>query len=381
MNNRQIAEDQPQLFNYDDRVEPKRVYNFVRNFYNGDLNETFQKALRYYYLNKLESDDDKQKLEEALRLVEYIPKTESKRKGLEDTVEETAEVAEPEVEASETTPEGKLSGTVGEQIKTAEKILGKENVLANEAIKATFDFFLDPKDIPKIPFDEKELKRAKELKQYLVLRVNVAPDGTPLTMQKMNEMKAGKTKDGGKVLYSNGDDGKLKSDASYKDEDFYTKETPNLGWSLVSKETIPDSTSKNYLDQTEIMVNYIKDEIFKGQKLDKTYQDAINEFKKEKDNIKELMDSDWEKAAEKLEKLKINNLCRQTPADALYDILLMKEKNNEYILPNMYTWTNRRSSDGRLVSVGDAGSDGVYVGSRRPGNSHDSLGVSFSRSR
>jgi hypothetical protein len=58
----------------------------------------------------------------------------------------------------------------------------------------------------------------------------------------------------------------------------------------------------------------------------------------------------------------------------------MKEKNDEYILPN-YTWTNRRHSNGELVRVGSADADGASVNGYRPGNSYDLLGVSFSRSR
>jgi len=81
---RKIAEDQPQPFTYDDRMEPQRVRNFVLQFYKGDINETFQRALRYYYSNKLENKRDREKLEELIRLVEYQPKSgESKRKGPE----------------------------------------------------------------------------------------------------------------------------------------------------------------------------------------------------------------------------------------------------------------------------------------------------------
>jgi len=275
--------------------------------------------------------------------------------------------------------ESPLSSQIAEQIKTAEEIMGEKNVLGIDAIEATFDFKPLAREIPNIPFSEAELKRAKELNQLLILRVNKAKDGQPLTMKKMNEFKKGKTKDESKVLYSTDDKGKLKDDVWYKNEDFFTKEAPTLGWALVSKEVISNSTDKNYLDQTETLVDYLKNQVFKGQKLDKAYQEAIDEFNKEKDSIKKLMDPDWKTAAEKLEKLKINQLCRQTPADALYDILLMKEKNDEYILPDKYTWTNRRGSDGELVDVGNAASNGVYVHGRRPDTSAGGLGVSFSR--
>ena len=79
---RKIAADQPQPFTYDDRMEPRRVRDFVLTFFNGDINETFQKALHYYYSNKLDSETDREKLEELIRHVEYIaPQNASQRRG------------------------------------------------------------------------------------------------------------------------------------------------------------------------------------------------------------------------------------------------------------------------------------------------------------
>lgn len=79
---RRVAADQPQPFTYDDRMEPKRVRDFVLSFYNGDITETFQAALRYYYSNKLESDEDKAKLEELIQYVEYVaPQNVSQRRS------------------------------------------------------------------------------------------------------------------------------------------------------------------------------------------------------------------------------------------------------------------------------------------------------------
>ena len=79
---RKIAADQPQPFTFDDRMEPKRIRDFILAFYNGDINETFQTALHYYYSNKLDSEVDKAKLEELIKHVEYIaPQNVSQRRG------------------------------------------------------------------------------------------------------------------------------------------------------------------------------------------------------------------------------------------------------------------------------------------------------------
>ena len=79
---RKIAADQPQPFTFDDRMEPRRVRDFILAFYNGDINETFQTALHYYYSNKLDSETDKAKLEELIKHVEYMaPQNVSQRRG------------------------------------------------------------------------------------------------------------------------------------------------------------------------------------------------------------------------------------------------------------------------------------------------------------
>lgn len=83
---RRVAADQPQPFTYDDRMEPRRVRDFVLSFYNGDVNDTFQTALRYYYANKLDSAVDKAAMDELVRTVEYVEPIQnvpSQRRGLD----------------------------------------------------------------------------------------------------------------------------------------------------------------------------------------------------------------------------------------------------------------------------------------------------------
>ena len=70
LGNRTIANDQPQRFTFDDRMEPRRVRDYILRHYTGDITETMQQALRYYYVNKLESPQDRAKLETIITLVE-----------------------------------------------------------------------------------------------------------------------------------------------------------------------------------------------------------------------------------------------------------------------------------------------------------------------
>jgi len=129
---RKLAEDQTQLFLYDDQRESDRVTDYIRRHYNGDINETFQQALRYYYARKLETDTDKEKLGELILLVEYKPKTtESKRKGIER--EEKADAGTTKFAVREAGTETKEQKEIAEKItQTLERLLtegvGKDRV-------------------------------------------------------------------------------------------------------------------------------------------------------------------------------------------------------------------------------------------------------------
>ena len=98
--NRQVGADQPQPFTFDDMEEPRRILDFVMAFYDGDINQTFQTALRYYYANKLDSEVDRAKLEELIRHVEYVtPQNVSQRRGFERGAKTPAEARQSTSEA------------------------------------------------------------------------------------------------------------------------------------------------------------------------------------------------------------------------------------------------------------------------------------------
>jgi len=267
--------------------------------------------------------------------------------------------------------ESRLSGEVIEQMRRAREIIGKENFVGPPEIQIAFGFEPELSTVPEIPFTEDDLEKAKELEQMLVLRVDKAPDGSPLTMQKIKEITGNKVKDGGEVFYDQD---------WYEDEEFYKGETVNAGWALVSKEFIPESTSKNYLEQTEVAIDYLRNQVFAGKPLPKEYQDAIDEFESQKTEIAGLLGSDWQSASEKLAKLSITGLIRQSPVEAIYDLTTHFQNTEERLLPEAYAWTSRRDSGGSLVDVGDVGSDGVGVYDDGPGDRRGLLGVSFSRS-
>lgn len=275
--------------------------------------------------------------------------------------------------------ESEPKGGVREQMLRAKEIMGEE-FFGPEEIEKAFGIRVNPDRIPGIPFAGENLERARELGQFLILRVDTADDGTPLTMVEINKLLKGKVSGGAKALYDNDGSGQLKDDAWYRGEAFATQDPPRLSWALVGKEVLPDSSNKNYLEQTVEIVDYLKNEVFAGKEIPVEFQSAISEFEKAKDEIGKLIDNDWQKAAKQLEELAITKLTRQTPVEILYDILVYFQNTGDRLLENMYTWTAKRSSGGEFVSVGSFDADGAYVGGADPRDQDVSLGVSFSRS-
>lgn len=365
---RRIGADQPQLFSFDDRVEPKRVHDFVLSFFNGDITETFQKALRYYYANKVESAEDKAKLEELISHVAYQDvQAPSNRRHVDIPVPEATEPTSSTLDRSlPSRPEGSSITSSGE----AEKILGINNVIKPDV--------LDPRYAVEgvwkpVPFSKEELLRAKELGQFLVYRTDKDPMGNPLTMQKLQHLLQPKF-DGegkGKVLYD---------PVWYKGEEFFTTETPKAGWALVSKEVIPNSASKNYLQQIDAIEDYVKNRVFAGGVVPVAYQHAFAEYGDKKARIAKLIkDEDWKSAAKELAGLQVNKIFRQSPVEAVYDLMSYFAKNGERPLGSMYTWTNKQSSYGYLVDVGAFDEGGARVYDGYPDYTDGDLGVVFSR--
>ncbi len=224
--------------------------------------------------------------------------------------------------------------------------------------------------VPPLPFSEAELKRARELGQYLILQAGAAKDGKLLTMKKFHDQFSNELGDG-KLLYDTD---------WYAKEDFYTKDTPRPGWALVSRKVIPGSESSDYIVQTQAIADYLRKEVYKDEELPEAYAVAIEEFESRKDELEKLRGNDWEKCAKELAELKLNQWFREKPSEVLYGLVVQHQVNNERLLPDMHTWTNQRSSDGRLVLIGVCASDGVYVGDGGPGRSRSGLGVRFFRS-
>lgn len=425
LKNRKIAEDQPQPFTYDDRMEPRRVRDFILKFYNGDINETFQQALQYYYANKLETKVDKDKLSEIIRTVEYIPKAaESKRKGLDDRFKEIMWEGK-EISYTETPFLGREVGTqykekntdkawtldgtwvrsemagMTPQISGVLKSGEEFRVVGSEELNQEFESVLSPESsltsrIEKVEKGETTYEKAKEImgrdffgieaynKTFGITRTlraefNKVPysdaeleqakaKGEMLVLR-YSDMSMKVLHEGLEKVFEDKDGKPLYDTDWYEDEDFYKEQRMREGWALVSKEVIENSTSKDYISQTAELRDYLTG-------VDSLTEDEKKEVTDEKlDEIREVMSKDWEKAAKMLAGLKINQNHRRTPTEALYDFAIRYKNTGERMLENMHDWTNTRASGGRLVNFGGAVSRGAGVDGDGPRSSYYALGV------
>ncbi len=264
-------------------------------------------------------------------------------------------------------------------IEKAKELFGTD-FLGPDQIKKALGFEVDPNAIPNIKFSQEELERAKELDQYLILRMDRDGNGTPLTMEHLvNAMQPVFTADDkGKILY--GVDW-------YPDEPFYKTETPRMKWALVSKSPVPDSTSANYLKQSEVIAAYLKNTVFRGQTIPPEYQAAFTELDNQKGVIASLIDpssntyaNTWKDGADRLAKLKLTQLTRQLPVEVVYDFLVyFRNTDDVRLLESMYTWTAQQTQDGSLVLVGYSAANGASGGRWYPDDSHPHVGVVLSR--
>ena len=225
----------------------------------------------------------------------------------------------------------------------AKEIFGKD-FLGPEAIQTTFGVELSAdelKEVEDIPFTREELEQAKQLGMMVVLRVPRLGEGKterPLTIDSARELftkgdsLGDPKKKKQKVFYGK------KGESWYDNEKFVTQDTPKLGWGLVMKSVLPDSLSKNWDQQEEVLKNWAK-----------------------QNNIDPTL------------------VKRRTPVEIAYDTLIYYGENKESLLENRYDWSGVQSSDGRFVYVGYFVSDGLDVGSDSRDYAYSDLDVCPSR--
>lgn len=236
----------------------------------------------------------------------------------------------------------------------AQDLFGKD-FFGPEQIEKSLGIEIPWEIVPELSCNETELQRAKELGQTLELYVDRTVDGNPITAQELNTALQIRltAKEKGKVLCNF----PPIPPNWFANEDFFAKDTPRLGWRFTSKQIIPGSEEQDYLEQTFLLIDYIRN-VFEGMEMPPKYTDAIIEFEQQKQTLmQEMTDlkdkkNDGKVLDRKLAELAINQLCRQKPVEAMYHSLAYLEMNNERLLERYFTWTTGLTSEGKLVIFG-----------------------------
>ncbi len=268
-------------------------------------------------------------------------------------------------------------------------IVGYDNILGPEDITKAFGVSIE--NIKPIPFNEKEIELHKALGHKLVYEINRTPEGLPLTLAELSQ-RAGSNviKAGEYRLYKErfDDKGNIKKDAWFAKEAGMLSETPEEGWKFVSIDVIPGTESKNYIDQTDFLIKYFKDNIFKpapagasGKSgLPEEYKKAFGAWGKDKAKIQQLItDAKWPEAAKALGEHPVSELLRENFTSTIYRTIALQKSRNQKILPSMYSWSRSFSSGGDLVCVGVFDAGGARVNGGRSGNAWTDMGAVFSR--
>lgn len=271
----------------------------------------------------------------------------------------------------------------------------ESRVFGPEQVEQAFGIHLET--IPPIPFTKEQLEQAKEKGMDLILYTDKLQDGKPLTALSLVEYLENKQSKGatsGKYPILNS----FQADDWKRKEPFFTTETPrstdNQGtyWKLVSREVIPDSINQNYLEQTQILANYIRSlynqDPNNQKEIPPNIQQALDEFDQLlkndpqfEDKVKSTDESVWKQAAQTLANLQLTKLFRESYVENIYRLTLTDRTRldtDAQLLQAMYSWTKTLTSDGYFVVSGDFDRSGAGVAGRRPGSSFSSFGLSFS---
>jgi len=269
--------------------------------------------------------------------------------------------------------------------KALEIMGGKERVIGlPEDYQKAFGF---TPELPPIPFTTEEIKHHEKLGHLLYFEPSHTPEGEPLTIAKMAELAGSNiivtNSDGTKEyrLWKNqfDDNGNIKDKAWFSKQTALLSETPTGTWKFVSKEIIPGSEGKNYIDQTDFLINDLKTNIFPTG-LPQEYQEAITIWERDKANIQQLItDGKHLEAVKALSQQPISKLTRENLASALCRLIVLQKSRDEKTLKNKRTWTYSFSSHGGLVDLGCFAADGADVVRRAPAYDWTSVGVVFSR--
>lgn len=318
--NRQLGADHAQPLHITFQRDVKRAFTFVSHYYDGDLTKTFQRAMEFYFVNRFESEIDREKVREAARLVEYTPV-----KG------NTTRLEVPETDSTTVVPlaSGTATAATATSKTEVETILGK-NFIGPESIKKLLNVS-DIGSVPPIP--------ATVTRELLNKRCPLANDGrtiaethrlifvpNKLDGKDLTIASFGKTALAAKDIHGRGEI--LPNPTWFDDKDFAHKALPSGRWILMPDRELPNSRGRNYANQEKELAKF--PEYHTAQAMEMVFGRGMDDLQNKP-----------------------------------------KRKSQPYY--NIYMWCTDEAGSGRRVYVRIDG-DGLNIGRVEVGFAHDGLG-------
>ncbi len=181
----EIASREAQPVAFGTSRDDRRVLEFIQYFYNGDINDTIQKALELYYVNKISDGEEREKMRSILERVKVDLKDSLERIDLDELQEETERDGIPIVGSFEILESSGKERRLFEELKKVYEKEGVSNKLA---------WSLTGISLPEAMAFRRELLEAGASKDSIAL--SLAGVGTPEAMAFRRELfEAGADKD------------------------------------------------------------------------------------------------------------------------------------------------------------------------------------------
>jgi hypothetical protein len=217
----------------------------------------------------------------------------------------------------------------------ARSILG-DDVIGPEEIEAALGKVKIAAKPPSVPFPPAELEAAKSAGEMLVLRSTQTADGKPLTI--LSLIQAFPNLFDSKSLRNVGY--QLKNEWGIELEPLAATATCASGWALVTKEVIPASINRDYVEQEAELAAH-------AARVGATTA----------------------------------SVRRRTAVESVYDLVVYQAVRNSRLLEKDWDWSASCTVDGALLSVGGFTETGMQIFGYSAGIHHGSLGLCPTRGR
>lgn len=194
------------------------------------------------------------------------------------------------------------------------KEIMEDDFMGPEDIGKTFGPFVKPEKVPNIPFTKNQLEKAKELGQFLILRVDKYKDRKSSEEKPFNVSSM--------LYWSN-----IANSLDYNGVKIDISETPRPGWALVEKDFVPFTANLNYMEQLKRSVEHLKRQV--GKDYAGSYDEAVKEFEDQEMAIVEEIGkgAPSEEILRKIMSLKASKLLMPSFTEAAYDMIMYCKKN------------------------------------------------------